>query len=59
LSGIINPTIEEVKVAGKVSKERALAFYKQHFESQKEFQIREPFVVLEKMKWEKFREYKV
>jgi hypothetical protein len=59
LSGIINPTIEEVKVVGKVSKERALAFYKQHFEFRKEFKIREPFVRLEKMRWEKFREYKV
>jgi len=59
LSGIINPTVEEVKVVGKVSKERALAFYKQHFESRKEFQIREPFVILEKMKRGKFREYRV
>jgi hypothetical protein len=59
LSGIINPTVKEVKVVGKVSKERALAFYKQHFESRKEFQIREPFVILEKMKWGKFREYRV
>jgi hypothetical protein len=61
-SGITTQVIE-VKLIGKVSKERALQLYKQTYknnaflEGHLDFQIREPLIILEKIVWEKSKDY--
>jgi len=61
-SGIITQVME-VKLAGKVSKERALQLYKQTYkndaflEERLDFQIRDPLIILEKIVWEKSKDY--
>jgi hypothetical protein len=65
-SGIRETQVNEIKLHGKVSKDVALRFYKQVYndekfleESPSSFRIREPLIILENMRWEKFGEYKV